>query len=85
MAYDGSASTIVLFQVRWQGGIPIAETWTLAGHVWTQANPQHSPSPRSDAGIAYDGVRHNVVLFGGLPTPASSAGLADTWTWDGAD
>jgi hypothetical protein len=37
--------------------------------------------------MAYDSLRHNVVLFGGHTTPMSTSipALGDTWTWDGKD
>jgi hypothetical protein len=88
MTYDASTNTIVLFATRQLPGGPPwqAETWIWDGHAWLQQHPAHSPAARTDAGIAYDRVRNNVVLFGGLATPAGSSGLlSDTWTWDGSD
>jgi cysteine-rich repeat protein len=41
--------------------------------------PGSSPANRRDAGIAYDGARQRVVLFGGY----NGSYLADTWEWDG--
>src|SRR5438128_4978378 len=40
-----------------------------------------APSPRYDAGMAYDAARGQVVLFGGQD---ASSFFGDTWTWDGA-
>lgn len=40
------------------------------------------PPPRSDAAMAYDPVRKDLVLFGGEGGGAGTSDLA-TWTWDG--
>ena len=40
-----------------------------------------APSPRYDAGMAYDAARGQVVLFGGQD---AFSFFGDTWTWDGA-
>jgi hypothetical protein len=40
------------------------------------------PSARYSHHMAYDSVRNKVVLFGGTQQPGS-AGLQDTWEWDG--
>jgi hypothetical protein len=84
MTYDGSSGRVVLFQARWQDGAPQAETWTWDGRAWTQQHPAHTPSPRGAPGMAYDSIRQNVVLFGGLTVPATNL-LSDTWTWNGKD
>jgi hypothetical protein len=44
---------------------------------WTQRSPLTSPSARQHHVMAYDSVRHVVVLFGG------EGPLGDTWEWDG--
>jgi len=44
---------------------------------WTQRSPLASPSARQHHTMAYDSVRHVVVLFGG------EGPLGDTWEWDG--
>src|SRR5205814_9929089 len=38
--------------------------------------------PRAAAGMAYDEVTHQLVLYGGYD---GSAHLGDTWTWNGGD
>ena len=40
------------------------------------------PSPRWGHGLAYDGARERVVLFGGWPGPNSVID-SETWEWDG--
>ncbi len=49
--------------------------------TWTQQNPATSPSARQLPAIAYDPVRKQVVLFGGLDEGA----LGDTWVWNGSN
>jgi hypothetical protein len=78
MAFDGATGTAVLF-----GGYPgYGDTWTWDGSTWTPQTPFDSPSPRTDAAMAYDGS--NVVLFGGGLDPGDND-FTDTWTWDGTD
>jgi hypothetical protein len=48
------------------------DTWTWDGSKWTVQHPAHSPS--GSGVMAYDAVRHIVVLLG-----------AGTWTWNGSD
>ncbi len=61
------------------------DTWEWNGVTWIQLHPAHSPSPRSDAAIAYDAKTGKVVLFGGMSAVGNTSLLADTWTWDGTD
>jgi hypothetical protein len=79
---DERDHTIVLF-----GGTGHNDTWTWDGARWTQQQPKHSPSVRSGTGptpgMAYDGTRGEVVVFGGYD--GKSGPLADTWTWNGRD
>ncbi|HUQ63526.1 MAG TPA: IPT/TIG domain-containing protein [Acidimicrobiales bacterium] len=60
--------------------VPLNETWTWDGAAshWSRAAPTTSPpSETARAGMAYDPVRRQTVLF------ASKS--AETWTWDGID
>ena len=85
MAYDAARGTIVLF--GGDGGYGtglLQDTWAWDGTDWTQLSPAHSPSPRRDMGMAYDGSRGQVVLFGGLNLDPPYE-LGDTWAWDGTD
>ena len=62
------------------GADRIVDLWTWDGSVWSQPSPEITPAVRSNAGIAFDSDRQQVVVFGGIgPTGA----LADTWLWDG--
>jgi hypothetical protein len=47
---------------------------------WTQKQDV-GPSSRTNHGLAYDGARQRVLLFGGDP---GGPPLGDTWSWDGA-
>ena len=66
---------------------PVAMAVLLTGTVeaqtvgWFPVGYSTSPSPRADAGIAYDEATHSTVLFGGAD---GSTVLGDTWIWDGA-
>jgi hypothetical protein len=87
MAFDAIRSQVVLF-----GGYdPLGghhanhsfnDTWTWDGTDWTKRAPAHMPSGRAAPGMAYDGGRGVVLLFGGA---AGTSWFGDTWTWDGAD
>jgi len=50
---------------------------------WVQLAPDHAPSPRVDACMAYDPVRECLVLFGGERD--YDIKLNDTWEFDGID
>ena len=79
MVYDPQRQRIVLF-----GGMTVGsfnrlnDTWEFDGTTWTQVVTATSPSVRASPGVAYDAVRHRVVVFGG-----STA--ADTWEYDGVN
>lgn len=79
---DTKRGEIVMF-----GGTGHNDTWTWNGREWEQQSPAHSPAVRSSTGpmpgLAYDGTRHRVVVFGGWQDGVGP--LGDTWTWDGRD
>src|SRR4051794_15390615 len=52
---------------------------------WVQLSPSTSPPGREAQGMAYDGARHQIVIFGGaVATGPSNFTLGnDTWVWDG--
>ena len=52
------------------------DTWTWDGVSWKLETPPTSPSPRSQASMAYDPVLAKVILFGG-------AFFGDMYAWDG--
>ena len=55
------------------------ETWTSDGSTWTRLGGG-SPGSRAGAGMAFDGLTGQVVLFGGVATGAGGI-YADTWAW----
>lgn len=79
MSPDDAASNVVLFGEN-------GDTWTWDGSRWTVQNPDHSPSARRGAVMAYDPVHNQVVLFGGSTgTGADLKELNDVWAWNGTD
>lgn len=82
MSYHAGLERVVLFGGE-DDANPSAELWTWDGTAWTQqivSPPQAEPEPRSDAALAYDAARDQMVLFGGR---RGAAALSDTWMWDG--
>jgi galactose oxidase-like protein len=57
------------------------DTWEWDGENWTQV-ADIGPSPRRECAMVYDGVRQNIILFGGV---GEERRLGDTWEWDGQD
>ncbi|MCA8973362.1 MAG: hypothetical protein KDC98_01505 [Planctomycetes bacterium] len=60
-----------------------AETWNFAGGTWSRIYGDTAPGGRTSALMAYDSVRHEVVLHGGLRDLFSAWPQHDTWTFDG--
>jgi hypothetical protein len=54
---------------------PITDLWNWDGEHWTQLLPARAPTPRLAAGMAFDEVHAQLVLFGGV----SETRLQDTW------
>jgi len=82
MAYDSNRAVTVLLGGRifnGQGMALIGDTWEYDGSSW-QKVATTGPSPRENAGMAYDSKRGTVVLFGGED---DNGNLSDTWEWDG--
>jgi hypothetical protein len=65
--------------------VALGDTWLWSGHSWTPLNVD-GPAARAGAMVAYDSVRHLVVLFGGAGPGGIGQGqyFQDTWTWDGS-
>lgn len=65
--------------------VTLGDTWLWSGHSWRPLNVDGPPA-RSGAMVAYDSVRHVVVLFGGAGPGGIGQGqyFQDTWTWDGS-
>ena len=87
MVFDEDRQTIVLF-----GGIPSgrstpwpSDTWELRPEGWTRIASE-GPAGRARTGLAYDGKRRQVVLFGGVggePAPGQPQPFFDdTWVWE---
>ena len=65
------------------------ETWTYDGINWVKLSPAAAPLPagssyRYSFGLAYDGARAKVVLFGGVYYSSGSVYLNDTWEFNGS-
>ncbi len=78
MAYDAESKTVVLFGGDGPSG-RLGDTWQWNGAVWTELATSPSPPAREQHALAYDRVRGEIVLFGGVEE--SGARLGDTWTW----
>ncbi len=84
LAYDAVADAFVLFggwyespagaYLRWD------DTWAfyLSNDTWVPRHPAVSPSPRSDAGFAYDPRADAAFLVGGF---SGTAYLGDEWAY----
>ena len=88
MAFDRARGVTVLY-----GGtvalVPATamDTWEYDGTVWTQRAAVSPFGPRTSANLAFDPVRGDVMLFGGLEVLPGGGGQAlfnDTWSWNGA-
>jgi len=73
MAYDEHLERSILVMDNYPNA---PQTWMWDGADWTQLSPAQSPAPRTASGIVWDGVRNQVILFGG---DAGNASLSDTW------
>jgi hypothetical protein len=85
IAYDIAQRQMVLFGGSGAVGDPFKDqqdTWTWNGTKWTEVAAGGGPAARNLHGMAYDGAREEVVLFGGGPTFGGST-FNDTWEWDG--
>jgi hypothetical protein len=84
MATDSTHNSVILFGGLAGGGMQFTylnDTWAWDGHSWRRVSTS-GPSPRSDAGLAYDPMSKAVVLYGGV---SDSASFQDTWSWEGAN
>ncbi len=82
LAYDSRAAALVLFGGWYEtpdGSYHrLADTWVffVTNATWVQRNPGVSPSPRSDAAVAYDDTEGVTLIFGGFDGVNY---LGDTW------
>lgn len=61
----------------------LGDGWLWDGAVW-RPMPTPLPPARAEAGVAYDGHRGRVVVFGGYTVvDGVQRRLGDTWEWDG--
>jgi hypothetical protein len=73
MAYDERLQRTVMVMDNAFGA---PQTWVWNGQDWSPLSPAQSPTVRAASGIVYDGVRGQVLLFGG---DGLAAPLNDTW------
>src|SRR5579872_6645751 len=52
---------------------------------WVQLTPSTVPTAREATVMAYDGARHQIVMFGGAVVSGNNNFIIgnDTWLWDG--
>jgi hypothetical protein len=81
LALDTVRNRIVLFGGQGESGTGLNDTWEWSGSNWTNvtpSNPASGPSARDRFGMAYDGMRHQVVMVGD-----STYRDSVTWGWNG--
>ena len=84
MVWDSAHRQMVMFGGQnLVGSTTYGDTWLWDGEGWREVIPALSPPPRYGHAMAYDSIRHRVVLFGGL-RPSEVTGYNDTWEWDGS-
>jgi len=74
MGYDAKRGRTVMFTSS-------GETWEWDGIVWRHFQPTVAPTPRQNAGFAYDPVHDQLLLVGGQLAQVTTR--AETWQWDG--
>ena len=87
MAWDSQRQRVLMFGGG-NSSFAEAELWEWDGVSWTERHPAVSPSKRQNHAMAYDPVRHRLVLFGGQHRDFVTVGspilfLGDTWEFDG--
>lgn len=84
MAYDASASNLVLYGGYSPTGTFLGDTWIFDGATWTEQSPYDSPPALASASnaMAYDAALSRVVMFGG--TNASNLTTNGFYLWNGA-
>jgi len=90
MATDFARSRVVLFggydyTANDYHGAFYRETWEWNGSSWTMAATT-GPAGRYSHGMAFDGNRGVVIMFGGTPGVASNDApqFNETWEWNGS-
>ena len=86
MAFDSAHSRVVLFGgYNYFGSADLGDTWLWngAGLAWTQVDPALAhPQARHAHAMAYDSLRGQAIVFGGISIPTTTR--SDTWAWNGA-
>ena len=72
-AYDLDRDRVMLFDQY--------DLWELDGDTWIRRAAMPSPEPRERAVMAYDPIRHRLLLVGGNGRITGKQN--DTWEWDG--
>ncbi len=79
MAYDPKGKRTLVFGGRSNTGAVLGDMWSWDGTAWTELQPQVLPPKRERAQMAYDELRGEMVLVGGV----DGSPKADTWLFDG--
>ncbi len=82
MTYDLHRRRVVMFGgTQGTQTLPtLGDTWEWDGATWSR-RATDGPPPRRNHALAYDPIRRQTVMFGGLRTSVDV--LNDTWVWDG--
>ncbi len=84
MSYDPIRGRVLLFGGA-KGTSRFDDMWEWDGVAWTDVTPPTGPKPlpRYGAGMVFDAVRGQTVLFGGRGLFLPDDEYSDTWVWDG--
>jgi hypothetical protein len=88
-AFDLRRGHVIVFGGRGASGGPLGDTWAFKGSAmnegWRDVTPSSAdePTPRRQHAMAYDGARHQIVVFGGEENVGNAA-LDETWLWNGS-
>lgn len=89
MVANGGVAHPVWVETHLVNGTPQMQIWTAAIadaqplNTWMLQAPDNHPPARTQAYFAFDSVRGNAILFGGVDSGGNL--LGDTWTWDGTN
>jgi hypothetical protein len=82
LTYDSDRGLVLM--INGEAGTDSADAasavlWSFDGTQWSKIT-EDGPPGRSLGGVAYDSVRHRLVVAGGL---VGDTAVSDTWEWDG--
>ena len=86
LAYDPATKQLLMFGGLGTSGttnVALNDTWDWSGTNWVKLSPVTNPSARSDAAMAYDSTRQDVILSGGATLTGTA--VSDTWEWSGSN